>query len=164
MSQSAVFRILLLMSGLAVISSSSGERLARASVTQSPDPYWRQTLFRGDEPLHHIPEVISRRCEGDLIWVKVRNSGNTVLRYTSVGRSGIQLFQETDLSGRWQAANWDWCGMGKKSVLLKPGETVELKVDFWEQGIRERMLGHFRDVDYLHSAMIVLATENGEFD
>lgn len=164
MSQSALFRILLLMFALAVISNSSGERMIKAAETQPPDPFWIQNVFGGGEPLRHLPEVISRRRDGDLVRVTVRNSGNTVLCYETAGWNRIQQFQETDLSGRWQAANWAWCGLGKETARLKPGETVELKVNFWERGVRERMLGHFRDEDYLHSAMIVLATERGEFD
>ncbi|WP_417381277.1 hypothetical protein [Gimesia sp.] len=154
-----LFFRLLFLPVLAVIASSSGESLKKASDDQPPDLWWLQSIFREDQVLKNTPEIVSRRSAGDDVVVTIRNSGNTRLRYSSVGSSGIQLFQEIDLGGKWQSSSWDWCGMGKESFYLNAGETVELRVRYWDTEHRERMLGHFIEEGTFISGMIVLATE-----
>lgn len=152
-------RVFLFLPVLAVIASSSGEPLKKAPIDQPPDNWWLQSIFREERVLKNLPEVESRKRIGDEVIVTVRNSGDTLLQYSSVGPSGIQLFQEIDMAGSWQSSSWDWCGMGKETFYLEPGKTVELKVRFWDIEQRERMLGHFMEEGTFISGMIVLATE-----
>ncbi len=154
-----IIRLLLFIIVCAVIVSSSGEPLKKASDRLPPDELWVCTIFGGVEPLNNVPKILSRRTEGNEIFVKIKNTGSTTLQYLSVGPHHIQLCQEIDVSEMWEMAGWDWCGMGKESFFLEPEQTVELRVRFWDSNNRERMLGHFTERETLCDGMVVLATE-----
>tara|TARA_R110002167_G_scaffold347786_1_gene558781 strand:- start:626 stop:1066 length:441 start_codon:yes stop_codon:yes gene_type:complete len=139
-------RVILFLPVLTVIASSSGEPLQKASIDQPPDSSWLESLFREERVLKNLPEVVSRKRVRGKVVVTIWNSGEALLHYSSVGPSEIQLFQEIDMAGSWQSCSWDWCGMGKENFDLKPGDTAELKVRFWDTRRRERMLGHFTEV------------------
>jgi hypothetical protein len=115
-------------------------------------------IFEKDEPLQNIPVVVSTKDIDGLLTVTVANRGSTPLAYRGVGRFGIQLFWEFEEHGEWTAKNWDWCGMGKSSYELAPGEEVGLRVAF-DEPRRERLLGCFTEAETDRSGLIVLATE-----
>ncbi len=154
-----ILRLLVFIPMCAVIASSSGEPLKKASDQLPPDELWVCTIFGGTGPLDNVPKVLSRRTVGNDIFVKIKNTGSTTLQYYSVGSHHIQLFQEVDIFGRWEMACWDICGMGKETFFLEPEQTVELRVRFWDSNNRERMLGHFTEQGSWCAGMVVLATE-----
>lgn len=121
---------------------------------------WGSSVANGRKPLSNLPEIVARKEEQDRVLVTIKNSGNSTLLYYSAGRSNIQLWQETFEAEGWQSAKWDWCGTGKQTHKLMPGESVQLNVRFWARDKRERMLGSFSDESRNESSLIVLATES----
>jgi hypothetical protein len=124
-----------------------------------PNPEWDQEIFKHSHPLENIPAVGPPTRHGNDQFVTVTNTGKTVLVYLSGGPQHVQLFQEVDEHGKWRLSNWDWCGTGKETFELNPGQSVELAFRFWDAGKRERMLAHFTEKGTFRSGMVVLAAE-----
>jgi hypothetical protein len=81
------------------------------------------------------------------------------LAYYSAGPEGIQTFQELWKDGQWRAAGWDWCGTGKSTYSIGPGQSAVLEVQFWEADARQRMSGIFTEEGANRGAFVVLATQ-----
>ncbi|MEX1231543.1 MAG: hypothetical protein WEB58_14945 [Planctomycetaceae bacterium] len=125
-----------------------------------PDLAWTTKIFNQSRPLANIPHVIAKTRTRDGFAVTIKNAGDTTLVYTGTEEGGVQLFQELFKFGRWKAANWDWCGTGKKGMELKPGETVTLYGRFWRDAdAPQRMLAKFIDRVTFDSGFVVLASE-----
>jgi hypothetical protein len=129
------------------------------AMLQPPDSDWLSMYSKAYEPLQNRPKVISIEERKGEIQVTIKNTGTTIIDYYATSSSRIQLFQEEWVNREWIAINWDWCGLGKKHFELNPNETTELSVRFWDDEIRERMLGRFSEKGTLRSGMIVLAAE-----
>jgi hypothetical protein len=130
-----------------------------ASPDDPPCPEWRGEFLAKNAPLENVPVVVKAEIKGEGLTVTVKNEGSTTLEYSSAGRSGIQLFQEFEETGGWIPAGWDWCGTGKETQQLAPGEQVGLAVGFSDPR-RERMLACFDEKDTGRSGMVVLAAED----
>jgi hypothetical protein len=110
--------------------------------------------------LQNTPVVASLESDGrGNVIATVANEGSTTLTYYSAGRSGITLFQEFETRGAWIPGGSDWCGTGKSTFELGPGDRVRLDVDFRDLR-RERMLAWFTEKGTARSGMVVLATES----
>ncbi len=146
------------------LNSGSADENSRVRLTippeQLPDPAWRREFFKGFLPLKNRPQIVSRKHVKDEVHVIVKNRGNTPLEYYAAGPEGIQLFQEVFRRGLWRKSGWDWCGTGKKTYTILPGQSIKLEVDFFDDERGERMLGNFREAGTNRSGLIVLATEN----
>ena len=131
------------------------EVFARADAPPSAEWFATSTL-----PLQNRPVVVSTLWEDeDEVSVLVANEGVTTLSYRSVGRSGIQSYQELESWGGWVAAGWDGCGTGKEDFELAPGEKILLTARF-EDLRRERMLANFDELGTERGGLVVLACES----
>lgn len=127
---------------------------------------WADTI-EGYEPLLNSPKIISRKKVGNEIHVVIKNTGSTTLQYSAVGRNPrfnvgpdhIRLYQEVDESGKWQRGYLDFCGTGKEMFDVKPNESAELMIIFWDPEKRERMSGLFIAKETSRRGVVVLATE-----
>lgn len=134
-----------------------------AAASDPPSPGWRSDghVFADDDPLENVPVIVSTRTHADGVTVVVANRGATTLTYSAGGRSFIDLFQEFEEGGTWAPATWDWCGTGKETYELAPGDEASLEVNFWDAR-RERMLGCFSEKDTSRCGLVVLASEGGQ--
>ncbi|QDT29350.1 hypothetical protein Enr10x_47020 [Gimesia panareensis] len=153
--------LLLLFSCSLVTSVPAEDKRVRLTIPpeQPPDPAWRKGYLKDMQPLKNRPVVVSRKKVKDEIHVVIKNTGATTLEYYATSPERIQLYQEVFRAGLWRKANWDWCGTGKKTYKLAPGQSVKLEVHFFKDERGERMLGAFREAGTKRWGLIVLATE-----
>ena len=121
---------------------------------------WDRLLGRPEvEELKNVPVVIDSIDDGKQIVVTVKNDGESNLIWMGTDDRPT-LYQEIFYDDNWQANRWDWCGTGKQSYRLRPGESVALHIRFWDLMKKERMLTYFNEEGTLRAALVPLASES----
>lgn len=87
-----------------------------------------QSLWEQEQDLNNIPVILSKTLDADhRIRILLQNQGATTLVYFSTGQNDIQACW-TVMDRGVKKLKWDWCGTGKDSFELPPGQTNEFVI------------------------------------